>query len=63
MPAELIGFASQIKRICQLELIGFADEIEHFLPGIAAACRGFTKMKNESKRQNQQTIVFLWILT
>ena len=40
-----MGFAGRANRICQRELIGFADWIGHFLPGIAAACRGLTKMK------------------
>ena len=55
---ELIGFASWITRIWQLELKGFGNWIGHFLPGIAAVFRGFTKIKNESQRQYQQIIVF-----
>ena len=30
------GFAGPIRRICQLELIGFADWIGQILPGIGA---------------------------
>ena len=56
--AELIGFASRITRICQLELIGFGNWIGHFLPGITAVFRGFTEIKNEGQRQYQQNIVF-----
>ena len=40
------GFAGKITRICQLELIGFADWIRQFWPGIAAVFKGFIKMKN-----------------
>ena len=43
LPAELMEFASRIRRI---ELIGFAHWIRHFLPRITATCRCFTKMKN-----------------
>ena len=42
---EQRGFAGWITRICQLEQIGFANRIRQFLPGIAPACRRFTKMK------------------
>ena len=38
-------FATQITRIYQLGLIYFAGWIGHFLPKIAAAFRGFTKLK------------------
>ena len=55
---ELIEFVSRITMICQLELIGFANWIRHFLPRIAAVFRGFTKIKNECRRQSQQNIVF-----
>ena len=34
LPAELTGFTSWITRICQLELIGFANWIAHFFPKI-----------------------------
>ena len=50
LPTGLKGFA-------KLELIGFANWIGHFLPRIAAASRGFTKMKNENQRQYQQITV------
>ena len=42
---EQRGFARRITRINQLELIGFADWIRQFLPGIAAACKGSPKWK------------------
>ena len=56
MLAELIGFVGHISRIWQLELIGFADWIGHFLPGFLAVFRGVTKMKNKGQRQYQQTM-------
>ena len=37
---------------------GFGDWIGRFMPGIAVACRGFTKMRNEGQRQYQQITVF-----
>ena len=50
---------NRIARIFQLELLEFADQIGHFLPGIVAKFRGFTKIKKKyGMRQNQQTIAF-----
>ena len=49
LQARAKRFACQINRICKLELIGFANLIEHFLPGIAATPMGFTKIKNLSE--------------
>ena len=51
LPAGLQQFALEVK--------GFADWIGYFLPGITAVCRGFTKMKNENPRQNQQITVLI----
>ena len=51
---ELIGFSSQITKICQTELLGFADWIGHVLPGITVA---FTKTKKEGQRQYQQITI------
>ena len=52
-----LRFADRITRICQLELIGFADWIKHFLPGITAACRGFTKMKISGNISKSQSLI------
>ena len=64
MSTGVQGFAGGAKSTCRLHYkdlktgtIGFAIWIGHFLPGIAAVFRGFTKIKNEGQRQYQQIIV------
>ena len=54
----MIGFADLISRVFKLEQFGFADWIGNFVPRIAAAIRGLTKMKTEGQRQYQQIKVF-----
>ena len=56
MLVELIGFVSRITRICQLELIGFANWIRHFLPGIAAVFRDFIEIKMKVRGNISKTL-------
>ena len=56
--AELIGLASWITRICQIELIGFAEWNGHFFSGPAAAFQGFHQNENKGQRNYQQITAF-----